>query len=214
MEDTKFQNILEYPWFTPGKLVNKEALHTLVQEHQKRLKPFGCAQSYPCKTCNIWPGESAENIILKKREAKNSLLQMFIDNSLQILRIMNLEAGKLQKIDHDLREKEIALRDIIKKAAIESAGITIRSTITIPKLNYRNRLPSEEDIVDLAVEEAVKITLWHLCWSITEEEIALLKKYLNPFEPLMKIFALGLWPLGISQKQYWIFLPKDSQIEE
>lgn len=210
----EYHSISKYSWFLPQKKIVKKFVHDLVQEHQERLKPFGCSRISPCQLLKIWPGEPAGSIIQKKTQAKNSLLQIFIDNCLQILRILNLEAGKLQKLDIFLREKENLLRDIIKNAAIDAADLNIRATTTIPKLSYKNTFITESDIVDVAVEEAVKISLWHLCWLVSERELDLLKKYRNPFSPLMEIFSLGLWPLGISQKDYIVLVPRDTEIVE
>jgi len=132
---------------------------------------------------------------------------MFIDNCLQILRIMNLEIKRLQEIDMVLKDMEAPIRDVVKKSAIESSGLSVRSTININKANAQEKIITENDIVDLAIEEACKVSIWYFCWIISEEELSSLKKYCNPFSPLMEIFASGLWPLGISQKQYLVLFP-------
>lgn len=206
----KIPNVLETKWFHPPTLLDSEVLLALAQKHQERIKPFGLRELYPIHLISIWPGVSPQDILEKHKECKTSLLQMFVDTGLQTLREIHLQAGKLTQVDGIVRDLHNKMTSIVKKAAIDASGLTVHATRAVPIGKGKETDISDLDIIEKACEDGLRVASCYVSWCIASVEIGFAKKYLNPFTPLMQLYDLGVWPLGLVKKRYWILVPGEA----
>lgn len=218
MHKKYLEKILQYHWFKPELQVAAKDIETFVIQHQERLKPFGLGSIAPYKTLKIWPGHLPENVFELIKKAKSAISQMFIESALGIVREVALDAIKLTTLDMAVREVSGTLKNSIRDHAIEAAGLTVKSTITMPIiLPDQIRNPNEEvisdiDVVEKALEDAVEIAGWCTSWMVVDDLLEQ-KGYKNPFLPLMELFRMGLWPIGIVKNEFIVLIPGGRRIQ-
>ena len=214
IQNKVLDKLLEIKWFEPSKMVTSKALD-LVQLHQERLKNFGLGQICPTELVKIWPGKKPHKLLELIEQSSNSTLQMCIDNTLQIIRDVAIDINCLAELDEITRAINNKMTGIIKEAAIKASGLTVKSTVAIRTLDSFNtkKIISDLDIVEKAVNKAITITQWYTFWIAVEYYITYKEKYLNPFEPLIDILHIGLWPIGVVKDKYVVLVPNRSEIK-
>ena len=210
--DEIVRQISDYQWFKPENVVSKAQIHRLLATHQERFKRFGLGKIATTNLMKIWPGQEARNILTIRAETRKSLIRMFSDNILGMIRELALDNGRISKLDMAVRDIETKVKNAANSSAIEAAGLTVRATVSMPVIIPGNPVVSgpnditDFDIVEKAVEDAVEASACYVSWHIVHDLLDE-RNYLNPFAPLMQVFCLGLWPIGINNNQYLVFVP-------
>jgi hypothetical protein len=205
--------VKEYVWFHPKSPIIRSNIAAVMQKHHEGLKPFGFKNILPCQLINIWPGKLPRDILKLHAESQKAPLRMLMENVLGVVREVAINASRLIELDNAVREVGAKVRSLSRKAAIEVAGLTAKATIPIPMVplspDGKRQLEdygSDLDVVEKAIEDAAQIASWYISW-IVVADLLTQKNYQNPFAPLVELFKLGLWPIGVVQKEYLVFVP-------
>lgn len=202
-------------WFSPGKVLIGDTISDLVQKHQQRLQKFGLKEEFPCALVKIWPGKTSGEILQMHMESQNSVHSMLINNVFSMLRELAVKNFRMEELDKSVCEVRPKVTRIVKEAGIEMAGLLLKATMAIPNMRYEPDLSLIEDtdlvMVEKASEDMARIVVGNVSWNLMED-LLLKKKYSNPFDPLIELCKMGLWPLGCHNKQYVVFVPGGKRI--
>lgn len=202
-----------YPWFAP-KTLNQETIAQLVHQHQQRLQFAGLKKVVPHTLVKIWPGRPPFEVMQICNQSEKSTLHVVIENTLNMMREVAVEEFLVAKIDAAVRTVNTKIKMIARDSAVESSGLNIKETMSIPKVltkpdgktNLELLSISDLDVAEKAGEQAGEVLGWLVSWFMLDSFLSE-KNYLNPFVPLVELFRMGLWPLGAVENTYVVFVP-------
>lgn len=205
--------INQYPWFIPKPTLVQENIIKLVKDHEEFLRPFGLKDSFDGSFIKIWPGSTPTEIAEIHKNAKKSVLYMIIENLLGVIREVAVTSRRMPSLDTILREIKCKIKTSIKEAAVQVAGLTVKQTlamqVVIPQIETMSQETTEiteVEIVDKAVDDALETIGWYISWAMLDDYFSK-KKYTNPFTPLIELWKLGVWPVGVYQNHFVILVP-------
>ena len=76
MHENFVKEIETYNWFKPQYKILASSIYELVDNHQERLKPFGCTRITQCQMIQIWPGLEEKKILELRNESKKDIFPM------------------------------------------------------------------------------------------------------------------------------------------
>ena len=183
------EEIEYYPWLKP-KNPDFKKLELLVNEHQQHLSKLGRTQIFPLKLVEDWK--------VAHRIAKDVVSGIPKYAQWNATRLHIMEHTRITIDEIALNESIQETEKIVKSVTNENFSEAIWHTIHDLTINVL-----KEELKDIMLDAswAVSYDVARCATWLLVEDKMLERGYKNPFKPLMKIYKMGLWPMGLIREK-------------
>ncbi len=202
------ESLSDYPWFQPES-VDYHKVGELIKEHQQRLQAFGMKKSYPLKIITDWKVAS--------QIAKDVASAIPRQASWNATRLQVIKNARIYIDDVAFNQSLQITEEIVQAQATRTVSDAIWMFLQEMALEML-----QEDLRGIMFDVSWAIAYdaaRNSVWYIAEDEMKT-RGHENPFEPLMEIYRMGLWPIGLIREKgifgtrrcFAVFVPSNSII--
>ena len=204
----EIQLLTEVPWLTPKIVLSPQEIRKLSFETLRNFRiqdPKTQKFAYQPHTFLLGTIDNWNSLAkmqrsitwAKKRDDVGSLISNVIRSKgrekARTAITVNLSNSLKQTVSGAVEDALTAAAQTLQK--LTSSAVEIKSS----------------SIVEMAAQDALSTTLGYLSWILVSDGIKGGALSENPFEPMLGLWKLGLWPLGIARYEkevrFWIGVP-------